>query len=52
METRILAEDIMNCIIQRHPTVGKLMENEVSYEDTVDLIKDLLDQDLQLKDLK
>jgi hypothetical protein len=52
METRILAEDIVNSIMQKHPTIGKLVENEVPYEDVVDLIKDLLDQDLQLKDLK
>jgi len=51
METRILAEDIIDSIMQKYPAIGKLLENETSYENVVDLIKDSLDQDLQLKDL-
>jgi hypothetical protein len=52
METRILAENIIDTIVQRHPAIGKLLEDKNSYENIVDLIKDLLDQDLQLKDLE
>jgi len=52
METRILAENIIDTIAQRYPATRRLLENKDSYENIVDLIKDLLDQDLQLKDLK
>tara|TARA_R110001583_G_scaffold134966_1_gene286688 strand:- start:517 stop:675 length:159 start_codon:yes stop_codon:yes gene_type:complete len=52
METRILAENIIDNIVQRSPAIGKLLEEKNSYENIVDLIKDLLDEDLQLKDLE
>lgn len=52
METRILAENIIDAIVQRYPATGNLLENKNSYENIVDLIKDLLDRDLQLKDLE
>jgi len=51
MGTRILAEDIIDSIMRTSPAVGKLLEDKNSYEGIVDLIKDLLDQDLQLKEL-
>ena len=51
METRILAEDIINSIMQEYPEIRKLMNNEGLYEDVIDSIKGSLDQDLQLKDL-
>jgi|TARA_R100000742_G_C4229148_1_gene51119 hypothetical protein len=51
METNILAQTIANSIIKEYPTIGTLWEHTDSYETVVDLIKDLLDHDLQLKDL-
>jgi|14BtaG_2_1085337.scaffolds.fasta_scaffold85828_2 hypothetical protein len=51
METRILAENIINSIIQNNPAVGELLERTGSYEHITNSIKDLLDQESQLKTL-
>jgi|5B_taG_2_1085324.scaffolds.fasta_scaffold142369_2 hypothetical protein len=52
MENRLLAENILYAIAKTHPTIGTLLEHEDSYNNTVDLIKDLLDHDSQLEELQ